>query len=343
MAITSLNALIPLGRIDNVAIDTATLDANGEKVGFMIQARSTEAIVAAAFRVTNYTTNSTLDCRLETIGSDGLPTGTLVTANANVSVNVTATGLYEAVFTASYTPAAIGELLWFVISQGTPGNITVAKDTASLYASITQNLPKTAFYSGGSWGDDNGLGYAAIKTSSGYGTYATLYTITAGATSTGNISTTTSPDEVGNKINFPFSCRVVGIDFYPNALSNTTFWAVKLYNSSGTELATASVTDVDYPYGITSSMVFSMLFSSPVTLAANTDYYITFLPGNATNSTLYYKGFGGITGLKSCYQFGDNTTYVSRTDAGAWTENSDRILMMFPVIDGLDFQLNTIS
>src|SRR5688572_2287311 len=64
-----------------------TLDASGEKIGWVLQAAATGAIDAIWFRTGTVTTGDTVDVRIETVDpSTGLPTGTLWSANTNVSV-----------------------------------------------------------------------------------------------------------------------------------------------------------------------------------------------------------------------------------------------------------------
>ena len=87
------------GVIVNFALTAAT-----EKVAFVFVppiAGGNLTVTDIAILIGAYTSTGNLDVRLETVGTDGNPTGTLVGTNTNAVISVTATGIRTVTLTAS--------------------------------------------------------------------------------------------------------------------------------------------------------------------------------------------------------------------------------------------------
>lgn len=108
MALQSLDTdllLFPTHQFDDGA-GTQTLDADGEYVAAVHVNPSARTVRGLTSYFTGVTASGTLRWTIETVGANGLPTGTLAVAGATVDVNVTAIGLVKADFGADVTMPA---------------------------------------------------------------------------------------------------------------------------------------------------------------------------------------------------------------------------------------------
>ncbi|WP_321471128.1 hypothetical protein [uncultured Paludibaculum sp.] len=335
MSITDLGQYLPLQ--PNNALLTAwptgfTLNSNGYKYAWIFQAQTNAPITAVAFRVNTVTAAGTFELRIETVsGTDGSPTGVLASANANGFVNVTTAGVKEVVLAASHTPAP-GDVLAVVVVCGSPGNIVVSRGSLldnngfPYQNDFTSAWNAVKYYS---------LGVAAIalKTTSGYTVNPLMCVYNVQVNTAFHMDT--SPDEIGNKILLPFSCRVTGFQCMVNfALAGRTMDVI-LYAADGTVL-TSHRPDNAKLSSSTGSRTISMQFPNSVVLDAHTPYYLAMRPAQAASIYVYTMSFADIPGLVNSCPYGQNFTYVQRTDAGAWTEVAENIHQLFPVINGID-------
>ena len=147
------------------------------------------------------------------------------------------------------------------------------------------------------------------------------------------VSSSTTPDEVGNYFTSPIKLRVVGVAaMFPSTNGPTSADSLKIYDSSNTVLGTMTF-DVG-TIAISGAFGFShVLFSSTIDIEADTVYRIAFLPG-ATSRDIKYFTYPSqnlmINGWDSAWK------YTSRVDAGAWTETDGRALPFTLLVDAID-------
>ena len=127
---------------------SGNIDAAGETVGNAIWIPSDGTIDKIGAHVGAHTTTGDVDCRIETVGADGYPTGTLKSANANLSQSVTATGWTE--WTLSSTCAVTrGDqvAVLFVAGAGTVPDLSFSR----FVEQATNVRPQPLRYTGGAW------------------------------------------------------------------------------------------------------------------------------------------------------------------------------------------------
>ena len=142
------------------------------------------------------------------------------------------------------------------------------------------------------------------------------------------INTGTTPDEVGNIFQVPIGCSIKGVTFFADTDGDYT---VILYDSNS-NILTSQAVDKDYRGGATGTIK-TVYFPASITLTANTDYRLAIQPSTATSLTLYSYTTPGTTwaGLNPG---GVTWKYTTRTDAGAWTDTSEKTIWMLLHIDG---------
>jgi hypothetical protein len=94
---------------------------------------------------------------------------------------------------------------------------------------------------------------------------------------------------------------------------------VILYNSAGSTLATATISDKDF---VDDSGTVNVYFDS-VNLSANTDYRLALKPGVAASGDIITpKWTLESAAARAAVPEGSRWQYTSRSDAGAWTDDS---------------------
>lgn len=144
-----------------------------------------------------------------------------------------------------------------------------------------------------------------------------------------NINTGTSPDEVGLRFQVPFKCAIDGCAFRANFGGNGE---IVLYDASNNVLATCPFTANARTQTSDGTAIFRWV---PVTLLANTTYRIVLKPTTATNISLYYITFADAA-YQAAMPGGSSWYYTSRTDAGAWSDTTTRRPLTSLHISGID-------
>lgn len=173
------------------------------------------------------------------------------------------------------------------------------------------------------------------------GIYATLqgalpYTSRTATT----FNNTSTPDERGNFITFPFACKVRGFVMrIVYSASSTTFDVVMYSDPSGTPAAMSGGTvtvDTDTLYSTSGGDLIIML-PAGVEVAANTKIAVVLKPNGATSIGYTYIDFPS-TSVAALFPGGQNVTYAYRTDgSGAFSETTTRKAILYPLISDIDF------
>ncbi len=341
MAMANLPNPIPLWDITSDYYGPAlvatgfVIDAASEKAGHIIQAPKTGNISKVGFYVAAHTTGATLDVRLETVsGTTGMPTGTLFGTNTSGTVATTATGWYECTLTAA-AAVSKGDRIALVVAQPSTssGNCAIG-DHSWFYPGQSNNFPKGANYVS-SWAIQASLRRPVIYPVYDDNTYGFIpknLPITAISTSF-TLSTSTTPDEVGNRFVLDVPTRVAGARLYMNPGGDAKDFTLKIYDNSNTVVATETFDSSLFASGY--GMWMDVFFDAAVDLVAGT-YRITVLPTTTSSMTIIHCTMPSATGVRSAMPGGENTYWTERTDAGAWTDTNTRFMGLTPLASGFD-------
>ncbi len=323
-----------------------TLDAANEKSAAVFQAPKSGNISKIHWRTGTVSVTSgplNFDVRLETLGSDGNPTGTLIdsptnNARANQAVADTDDNTYFKTTLTSAQAVTKGDIICGVISAPASGTFSVVVSGISLntlYPSAL-GLPKFMNYVGTpAWASLNNIQIFALEYDDGT-IECPQEAYPVKTFSTISISTSTTPDEIGNIINVPFGCRVSGA-WMCGSIPNTATFKVKLIDSDGSTIATGCEfsMDDDYLRAKSAAIPIGVLFSGSKVLTKNTDYRIIIEPLTTTSLTVYEMEFDSAAALNSC-PGGSSVHRTERTNAGAWSQTTTKRIQIGVMIDQID-------
>lgn len=310
------------------SVSNLTVSANNI-IANVLQVPAGTSLSKVGFIVVSCSANATVDVRIETVGADGNPTGTLVSAGANVNHNIT-TGMVSAWQEVTLGTAAVvtpGQLIAVVISNtvsagtfvlGQPSNATGQFQfpycdvfTAS-WSKTTANPMLSAVMIDGAWARVPSVWPAS-----------SLSNVTFGSTST--------PDERGNKITLPFKARAVGAWFMNLYTNTSSAFNYKVYDDADTVLVNEAW-DGDYRSNLNSTGRTIFYFDSPIELTKDAAYRLTMVP-SSTNTVGISRIGVNASAYMSALDLGGSCIETSRTDAGAWTDTGTARLFMGWILD----------
>jgi hypothetical protein len=307
---------------------SATLDAAGEYVAYIFRAKEAMTISHFGFRPSTVAGSGTVDMRIETVGADGNPSGTLWAVNTNIAGEALSSNTwYLGALTASAS-IAVGDMVAAVITYNSGTSVQVGHFTGAVAAGFQGRQSYRVISTGGSAAKSLGLGNAALGSSAT--TFYRIPTIWAGTAETDtNFASGSSPNRYGIRFQVPFACRLIGFSF--NTQLNGNFNAV-LYSDAGSSLASVSVDGDTYNDGEMGAVT----FASPQTLTAATWYRATIEATEAGVSqevqtiTLPSADYIGTT------PWGENV-HLTTHNGAAWDDtNTDIIPLMFLLLDQID-------
>jgi len=310
MTLQSLGGIIEIPQVwesytANCDSYVTTLDADGEKAGAVFRAPKSGDIVAIGFRVSTVTAWDDLKAGIETVDTTtGFPTGTAkggcvpgTTADSDADEWKWVTLSTAATVTMGDVIAAVIEFDSFV-----DGDLTIANCVNGITFATGQHFPYGVAYVGGAWAvtarpvPNIGIKYSGEDACPIIG--VDLVNLDDAKEIFNNTDT---PDKIGNRISLSAPCRVKGIWGGLEVDANLN---IVLYDSDGySPLGTISL-DSDIRYN-TSNGAFWETFSSPITLAKDTVYYIIVEPQEASDIRLGYIGVGVAADL-SAWPLGTN-------------------------------------
>jgi hypothetical protein len=263
---------------------TFTLNADGEKAALVAKALAAKSIRYVYIRTGAVATGGNLDVRIETVGADGNPTGTLWAANTNVTLAVGSgddnVWLKAGPLTADAT-LAVGDEFAIVASLSGAGDLflpsynddsdTVRFPYGLLYTtSYAKQGRRPVFFAEYSDGS-----YEPILGIPDYGSPFTTHTFNSGS----------ATNRVGNRYTLPWPCRTNGCWVW-RGLADLGAFTMKLYDTDGTTvLATTGSIDTDHSYGSAVGLQF-LPWQTPATLAATGPYRLVAEP-DAQNIVVY--------------------------------------------------------
>lgn len=303
-----------------LAVSNMLIDANGEKAAIIFQPPKTGTITHLAFRTGNLTTSDTLAIRGETVSASGEPSGSLWATNTSGSqASLVANTWYEVALTAGIVVTDVSVPIAFVIAlpaSGAVGNMNIARVNVPGGGSI--DFPYALLYTG-SWAKSaSQTGLMAVKYSDGtrppvLGVAQALYVNNA-------YSSSSNPNERGNKIVLPFTAKIKGVWHHPGSAVAGDF-SLNLLDSANAVLQTVTV-DGDYNNASNPTVSYHQ-FPGESIIQAGATIRVTKKPTSATNVAMYDAtapiSGQGLAGLP----MGAYTCLTTRQNAGAWTDSTD--------------------
>lgn len=319
----------PWGLNHNVtpAVANSTVAANNISAVIM-QAPVAGALSKVGFLVVSCSANATVNVRIETVGADSNPTGTLVAAGANVNHNITTamSNAWQEVTIGTPPTLTQGQLIAVVISNTVSAGAYVL---GTVNSGITQvHFPFSSLFTA-SWARSVTPQICGVYIAGAWRNVPGIWPVKAiAATSYGSTST---PDERGMKITLPRAARAIGVWFQDIVANTSSAFNFKVYDSAGNTLVDKAW-DADYRTSLNAHGRHVFLFDSSLSLIAGESYRVTRLP-----STTNTVGFGYVdvndASIMNALDLGANCISTSRTDAGAWTDTDTTRLLMGWVLD----------
>jgi hypothetical protein len=321
---------VPVQSDNLLSIAGTTLDAAGEKAWQVFQWPESGTVEKIGFRVGSVTVAPTAnhDVRIETVGTDGLPTGTLAWTNSNAGRLCNTANQYASVTLTASSTVTMGDYAALVIEA--PG-----ANFGTIQISTFQRQSQATPYGGSSVPTATKSGLALLM----HVEYASglVYEIEGlfpwSAIGNNVFNSSSNPNERGNRFQIPFPARLKGVWVSMAASAATTF-TIKVYNSSNTLVLSKSF-DTDYRVGTTAGPSY-FRFGSRLSLAANSTYRVMVCPDTTTGITLYdfdvaaaniMDGMGGGTAMH--YTTADNPFT-------AFTDTTTKRAIMALALDGFD-------
>jgi hypothetical protein len=325
-----------------------TLDAATEKMSFVFivpPAGGNLTVTDVAFLITGYSGTGNLDVRVETVGTDGNPSGTLAGTNTNLVMSISSDGVKTATLTASASlTAGTAYAVVFAYSSGTYGIAAPRADSGDRNALIGGHMAYVRFYVSGAWSAStvwmNTAPCFALKLSGG--TYANLPGVNGVSTmNRTTFNNTTTVRKRGAAFVPRFPGTVCGWSLWGGGFASTDF-TVELRSTAGSLLATYSA-DKDYGNYYSSANVnynnFTRgYFAATYDVAAGTTYDLLLVPGSATNMALNVASImvTGETNSINLFNGGADCIQVEIDDASARTTDNTKRPMMSLLFSKLD-------
>lgn len=314
---------------------TSTLDATGERLGNIVQIAKAGTIKKISFRTGTVTAGDTMKISIQGVGADGMPDGNIA-ASGTVVVASTDDNTWKTVEFATGVPVIQGQFIAIVLQFNSyvAGNMLIrsAQCTASPYL-YNSYFVSDISASPGTWakGPTTGATYL-FPIEYDDGSYGRNYVGGIGLKDAENISSASTPDEVGNYFKALFPTRAVGFWFFGDIDYNV---GLSLLDSENTILANATF-DATKRLGTTGVGHFIAFDADPaanVILVKDSYYRIVITPGADAVAipTLTVPSAAAM----DQYSFGQDCVWTQRTDGGTWSQTATKRAMIGLVIDQL--------
>jgi len=328
-----------------ITTNSTTLDAVGEKVAACYQAPNDLTIRNVGWRwgsISGTATDNTLDVRIETVGADGLPTGTLWDTNTNCTHTFTSEDDNSFPTSPGLTAdATISQGEWFAVV------INLTQIEATRAATIVRNhddvnLVKThqtvaVQDIGAGWvvTGSNRAHMFALKESSGDWAFTpdSWWWLTNGYST---VASDGAIKRAGLYFQIPFKCQVNGFKVNWDG-DGDGVW--RLYDSDGTTVLSSHTWDASKRHNSIQTVHTRIYFDDNVTLEANTNYRLTFDSSETTSSSLVKLTLPSNDQL-DVRPAGKNW-YLTEHNGTSWTETNTVVPIMELGIIAIDFA-NTV-
>lgn len=318
---------------------SVVMDATGERVGCCYQIRVAGNIAKVHLYSRTATTPDTVKVSLQSVGTDGNPSGTILgaTNKAYGTVEIAAGATWYEITLTEVAAVTAGQWIALVIEFESydSGNIsfyfTMATNEAANEYAVTDITASPGTWAKASTTYQYNIAHVIEYSSTVFHPSGLHY---GGPGAALSISTSTNPDEAGIYFQVPNKMRAYGVWVYADLDYEVT---LVLRNSSDTILANI-VVDPDYRSHVgyrTNLHMFDADPASNVTLVTGTWYRLTLVPSTTSNVSLYYctmpsaASMAVLDGGTLCYA-------THRTDGGAWTQTDTRRYLIGLLVDQYD-------
>lgn len=341
--------LMPPGAMTLAALATAvgspsglTFNGASDKVAWVFQAQSTTPPNAIRFNVSSFTTGGTVDATLETVATDGTPSGTLVSGSATVSKSVTATGFQEtAAGMAGSASLTVGTEYAIVLTAaaGFAGNFVLpVRYGTTAGIGLPYGLTKD---SAGGWTKVSTAeaGYDIGAIDSGGNVLPLLgvvgpYTAYAFVT----YSNSSNPDEYGNRFVPAAPMRIIGACYHytgGSAPGTADAHTVKLLSSVSSGGSPTEERTYVAGGGVQAGNSLHMcMFPSTYDAVAGASLGMTLKADSTDNASLIRYTFNSNADLAAFC--GINCHQISRNNAGTVTYDTARACSIWPIVSHID-------
>ncbi len=305
-----------------------TLDAASEKAAVIFQIPQDGNIVGAVFTTNAVSVTAgplTFTVTLETVDSNGFPTGTLFHANATVTQAIATTDdntQFEVAWT-SFVGTG-GTVVALVVAA--PGAGTLDVDIARMRGYAT-TFPYTALFTA-SWAKVAGSGgVCALKYDDGYHYVPGVFPIET--TTNTSFNNTSNPDQRGAKFQLPGPVRITGACC---RVDGDADFDIILYDSGGSVQLTHSHTTNERAG--TDRGAFDYMFDGSFELAANTVARIVLKPTSASDITVPQWNVSAVA-LMDAFQGGQNFHLTTKDGASAFVDTTTVVPHIGIIYDGI--------
>lgn len=333
----------PSTNLFTATASTILLDGDVDEIGMAFSFPKTGTCTGAAVTTGTVTTGElAVPFRVETIGADGNASGTLYHANATGTVDI-ADADDNVIKAPTFNggtgfPCTVGDNAILRFKRNGTGSLVAQFRHASSFTNIgVASIPGVSDYNvtaGTTW---TKVANAQPMLALNIGGWVAPGGCTGGITGVSATEAFQNDDERGILVNLPISARVVGVRFFGTIAAATTI-KLSLYSApAGTPVLEAETLEIDTDVFQTGAgnRVMEVFFTTPETLAANTDYVVALSPQGATNVNLPY--FPSNNTYAAAYPTGSTGVWQARSNVGdAFVPNTGRIPPMSLIIDAID-------
>ena len=321
---------------------TMTADAASEGAAWIFQAPVTDTLTHLIFATGTVTTGATANGRVETVGANGLPSGTLYDANGTGTLTLVATTdnnkiLELAINGGTGISITKGDLIACMVRapSSSPGNFQISFSSlnSGIYVSGLPLALRDQSGGSGTWEQLAGqvAPMFAIRCSTAGITHIPgCYGPSTSNAGIGGWTSSSNPDEIGNSFIAPAKMRIFGAEYRPTLSTNSGDYRINLRSSGGTLLANTADIEGD-PGAATGRRV---VFPTPYEVAAGTRYDITLEARTATAAGGLWNHVA--SGYLAAHPSGADTYRVSYNNGASRTTDTAQVTGIVPLIDQID-------
>ena len=266
-----------------------TIDAVGENAGFVVRAPKTGNITHVIYSLMTVAVTSgplNFDARLETLDSDGTNSGTLLNSgtsnDSNGADSIADTDDNDqrevALTTSGGVAVTLGQQFAFILQA--PGAGTFNVQLATLGGDPVNDDP----YGISNGAKTNRGPVLAFRYSDG-NVYAPLGSLPFETIASLAVGTGSTPDEVGNRFQYPFPVRINAVEVYMDPTAATSA-LMQVFAADETTVLYSVTIDCDLNFDQSDGTV--LVPTSDLDFDANEVFFVTFTPQEATTMDFTY-------------------------------------------------------
>lgn len=313
----------------------ATLTTAGHKAGMIFQAPKAGDITKIVFRTGTVSGTSSVTLRIETVDTaTGLPSGTLVDADATGSQGSLASNTAYEVTLAGNSTVTRGQLLALVIDYAAGTSIVIQSFADE--GGNARDFPYCLSHNGTSWTKAGASPTIAVGYSDGsFGAVAGCWPLAAVGSTT--VTSASTPDVVGIQFTVPFGITVVGAWAWLDCSAANADFNVKLYDTDGTTVL-ASHTHTNALRVLSQASLYQFTFDAAVDLDGETAYRLGIEGSNSGNVIVQYFDVSSAAAMDAVPGGQDFIASTSKDPASdvSWTQTATRRYFMGLRVGGIN-------